>query len=180
LTYPFYDIVTSDSDCGQVFDLSVELDGYDGPVYIKPEHIQEMARTLGMADKETVDNLKYEIARLHRLVDALPEEVKVLEDGLSTLVADFHTRLADRADSISPVGESESDETDSESVSESVGLKLEESEPINDDSNGDFLAQLESEHEVPETVGQIDDNSGSSGPPSIRDDSGDKPPRIRL
>lgn len=162
MSHPFFDIVTRDTEPGSVFDLGIDLDGYDGSVYLKPEHVAEMARALGMADKDTVDAMRHEINRLNRLVNALPEEARVLEDGMASLVADFHTRLAVRADSLA---ESESD-TEDESGSR------EESGDNADSGDSNFLDELESVGEVHETSEQKPDNSSVKRSASVRDDSG--------
>lgn len=57
--FPFIDVVTGAPE-GPVFDLSVDLDYYNGVVYVKAEHVEEMARTLGMEYKKEADPVSAE------------------------------------------------------------------------------------------------------------------------
>lgn len=93
LAYPKFDIITRDTDPGPVFDLGVELDSYDGSLYIKPEHIVEMARTLGMMTKHDADKLREENKELRRQINKLPVVQEELKDGLDNLVAKFFASL---------------------------------------------------------------------------------------
>ena len=93
LAYPKFDIITRDTDPGPVFDLGVELDSYDGSLYIKPEHIVEMGRTLGMMTKADADKLREENKELRRQINKLPVVQEELKDGLDTLVAKFFASL---------------------------------------------------------------------------------------
>ena len=93
LAYPKFDIINRDTNPGPVFDLNIDLEGYDGSVYIKPEHIVEMARTLGMLTKESADKLRAENAELRRQINKLPRVQEELKVGLDDLVAKFFVSL---------------------------------------------------------------------------------------
>lgn len=93
LAHPYFDLVTRDTSPGQVFDLGVDLSSYDGSVYIKPEHIIEMARTLGMLTKDDAQKLRAENAELRRQINKLPRVQEELKVGLDDLVAKFFASL---------------------------------------------------------------------------------------
>lgn len=90
--YPFYDLLLQDSK-GPVFDLGVDMDSYDGSVYILPEHIIDMARTLGMATIEEVAEMKAHIESLESKINKLPTAQEELKSGIDDLVSEFYTRL---------------------------------------------------------------------------------------
>lgn len=92
---PFSDIVTGTPE-GPVFDLSVDLEYYSGVGYLKVEHVEEMAHTLGMITKVEADALLRRIEELNAEVLNIPREVESLKDGLSELVADFLNRVVPR------------------------------------------------------------------------------------
>lgn len=60
VAFPFSDLVTGTGE-GPVFDLSVDLEFYNGVGYIKAEHVEEMARTLGMEYKKEAEPESAEI-----------------------------------------------------------------------------------------------------------------------
>ncbi|SRR6266498_1131164 len=91
--YPKYDLIDRDPDPGQVFDLGVNLDDYDGQVYLKPRHVIEMARTLGMATMSEVAELRAIIDDLRRQVNRLPLEQEKLKSGIDDLVTSFYSGL---------------------------------------------------------------------------------------
>lgn len=93
LAYPKFDLINRDTSPGPVFDLAVELDSYDGSVYIKPEHIIEMARTLGMLTKEEADKIRAENTELRRQINKLPVAQEELKRGLDDLTASFFASL---------------------------------------------------------------------------------------
>lgn len=111
LAYPFFDVVTRDTNPGGCFDLSVLLEDYTGSLYVRDEHITEMARALGMATVDEVDELKRENAELKARIERLPTAQEELKDGLANLVSQFHTNLL--GNSIEPpVGNTEPEPTD--------------------------------------------------------------------
>jgi hypothetical protein len=87
VAFPFTDIVNNTPD-GPVFDLGVDLDMRDGVVYLKADHVEEMAKTLGMIHGEEVETLRNRIIELE--TKELPEEVKGLVDGINELVANYN------------------------------------------------------------------------------------------
>lgn len=107
--YPHYDLILQDSQ-GPVFDMNVEMDSYDGSVYIRTDHIVEMGRTLGMATKEEVDKLHATIKDLRAQLYRLPKAQEELKIGLDDLTARFFASL--NTDVSEPsVGNKEFDET---------------------------------------------------------------------
>lgn len=92
VAYPFYDLLNRSSE-GPVFDLSVELNSYDGSVYLKAEHVIEMARHLGMATVEEVADLMQENLRLQQQIDRLPVAQRELQDGLMAITSKFYSDL---------------------------------------------------------------------------------------
>lgn len=90
--YPFYDLILQDS-AGPVFDMNVEMDGYDGRVYLRFEHVEEMARTMGMATKEEVEALNNTIADLRRQINNLPKAQEELKSGIDDLVGRFYSTI---------------------------------------------------------------------------------------
>lgn len=93
IAYPFFDVITRDTNPGKVFDLNIDLDSYDGSVYLKPEHVVEMARTLGMMTVEEANKLREENAELRRQVNKLPVAQEELKNGLDDLTARFFASL---------------------------------------------------------------------------------------
>jgi predicted nuclease with TOPRIM domain len=92
LAYPFVDIVTKTTE-GPLFDLSVDLDNFEGVPYVKAEHVEEMAKTLGMATKEEVDALNERIRELEAENTRLPEHSEELVNGINSLVSDYYSRI---------------------------------------------------------------------------------------
>lgn len=93
LAYPFFDLVLRDTNDGPCFDLSVLLEDYTGSVYLRDEHVIEMARALGMATTAEVDVLKAHIESLERQISRLPAAQEELKNGLANLVSKFHDDL---------------------------------------------------------------------------------------
>ena len=90
--YPQYDIINRDT-AGPVFDLGVDLDDYNGSIYIRSEHIIEMARDLGMATTDEVEALKATIKSLRDQIEVLPMAQEELKDGIDSLVRNFYSHL---------------------------------------------------------------------------------------
>lgn len=86
--YPFIEVVTNTAD-GPVFDLSVDLEFYSGVVYLKAEHVEEMAKTLGMVTKEEADKLRAQITDLEEDTTRLPRNVERLISGINSSIVDF-------------------------------------------------------------------------------------------
>lgn len=93
LAHPKFDLITRDTNPGPVFDLAVELDSYDGSVYIKVEHIVEMARSVGMLTVDEAAKLRAENKELRRQINKLPKAQEELKDGLDDLTAKFFASL---------------------------------------------------------------------------------------
>ena len=93
--YPFTDIVTTTGE-GPVFDLSVDLEFFNGVVYVKAEHVEEMAHTLGMVTKAEADELRAQIIKLEEEKNALPVHVERLLHGINASLvsyADSHSAV---------------------------------------------------------------------------------------
>lgn len=152
-SYPHRDIVLSDTrQENPVFDLGIDLDSYDGAVYIQVDHIKEMARSIGMLTKEEANELREENRRLKAQVDALPEKAQELTDGMADLVTKFRSDL---------IGIANSEPTDSsvEVVQEPDGLDRESILEFLDDSDGPN-----------ENSESSDEHSGGERPASVRND----------
>lgn len=90
--YPYYDLCLQDTQ-GPVFDMNVDMDSYNGSVYIRTEHIVEMGRTLGMATAEEVQELRETIDELRRKINSLPYAQEELKSGIDTLVSKFYDTI---------------------------------------------------------------------------------------
>ena len=90
--YPHYDLILQDSQ-GPVFDMNVEMDGYSGSVFIRTDHIVEMARTLGMATVDEVEAMRNTIADLRRQINKLPLAQEELKIGIDNLVGQFYASI---------------------------------------------------------------------------------------
>lgn len=114
VAYPYYDLILQDSQ-GPVFDLNVDMNSYDGAVYLRFEHVEEMARTMGMATKEEVESLNEVIKDLRAQLYRLPKAQEELKSGLDDLTARFFASLNTVDSDSEPepsVGNTESDEAD--------------------------------------------------------------------
>lgn len=138
---PYRDVVLSDTrQDNPVFDLGVDLDDYDGAVYIQVDHVQEMARSIGMLTKEQADELIEENRRLKAQIDALPEKAQELTDGMANLVSKFRSDLIDIADSVP-------NSASVEDVSEPDGLDKDNIlEFLNDSDGSDEDSEQSDEH----------------------------------
>jgi hypothetical protein len=107
---PYFDIIHQDTR-GPVFDLGIHLDSYDGSVYIHQDDIIEMARTLGMATAEEVDNMQSVIDSLRAQVNKLPKAEEALRNGLDSAVSQFYRDLhTDESDVVPEPNESAEDD----------------------------------------------------------------------
>lgn len=106
---PHFDLINRDTAPGQVFDLGVDLEGYDGSVFIKVNDIKEMARSLGMLSAEDAKLITDENKRLQRMVDNLPEQAEVLKSELDRVVSAFHSSLSGGTIADSSENDSEDD-----------------------------------------------------------------------
>lgn len=110
LAYPFYDLINRDTAPGPVFDLNVEMQDYNGRVYIATPHIIEMAQSLGMATIDEVAEMRAEIAELKKQINRLPNAQENLKSGIDSLVSEFLSDLRnDKPDVPVPVEEPELD-----------------------------------------------------------------------
>lgn len=101
--FPHFDINdrdTSEND-GGYWDMGVELENYDGPVYIKSHYIQEIARLMGMVDGEKVAELEQEIELLRNSADIakslekIPERLEELRDEFVNHLAHYNDGRVD-------------------------------------------------------------------------------------
>ena len=88
VSHPFTDIVTNTPE-GPVFDLSVDLEYYSGVAYVKAEHVEEMAHTLGMITKVEADELRAKIAHLEKVQETLPDHVESLLHGINDSILSY-------------------------------------------------------------------------------------------
>lgn len=121
---PYFDITTRDTTVRDVFDLGVDLEGYDGSVFIKVTDIQEMARTIGMLSAEDAKLITDENKRLQAMVDKLPAETEVLKNELDRVVSNFHNSLTSVGDSSNAENEPEEHKRDSEEPKQDDGPDL--------------------------------------------------------
>jgi hypothetical protein len=81
------------------------MDSYDGSVYLHQDDVIEMARTLGMATAEEVNNMQEVIEKLREQVSRLPRAEEALRNGLDNAVSKFYSDLSsdnnDDADNVS-------------------------------------------------------------------------------
>ena len=93
--YPGMDIIHNAPD-GPVFTTGVDLENFDGVVYIRVADVVEMAEMLGMASIEEVTELRNKIESLTKEVEVLPTRIGAFTDELSELVSRFHANIGDR------------------------------------------------------------------------------------
>lgn len=103
--YPEYDLIHRDT-AGPVFDLAVQLEAYDGSVYIHQDDIIEMARTIGMATAEEVENMQAVIDQLRAQISRLPKAEEALRNGLDSAVTKFYSDLHSESDDVVDSNES--------------------------------------------------------------------------
>lgn len=90
---PHFDLINRDTSPGPVFDLGVDLEGYDGSVFVKIDDIKEMARTLGMLSAEDAKLITDENKSLRAQLNNLPEQTEVLKGELDRVISNFHAGL---------------------------------------------------------------------------------------
>lgn len=96
--FPHFDIHDRDSseNDGGYWDMGVDLENYDGPVYIKSHYIQEIARLMGMVDGDQVAELKQENellregADIAKSLEKIPERLEELRDELAGHLAHYN------------------------------------------------------------------------------------------
>lgn len=88
MAFPFHDVINKTPE-GPVFDL-VDVEGFDGVVYITADHVVEMAKILGMKTEDDVQELHDRINELEAEKDRLPEGVDELVTGINELVATYN------------------------------------------------------------------------------------------
>lgn len=162
LTFPFFDIVNQTPE-GPLFDLGVDLEYFNGVVYVKVEHIEEMARVLGMLSKDDATVLNERIKELEAENEKLPNEVEELVNGIAGLVSRYRTGgtagisvppyLRDIEDATEPAGNSESESRIPEGSVDELDEILGKSD---------------------ETNGQADNDSGRKGSNRVSASSGNE------
>ena len=166
LVYPQADMVTNAPE-GPVFDLNVDLDNLYGVAYLKVEHVEEMAHTLGMLTKEDADKLLQRINDLEEENAALPEHVEELVNGIADLVSSYRNGPpASGSDGISvPVYLADKD------LSEDADADSSKSADASGDNSGepDELDEL-----IGNTSGQVSKSAKLKGPNNVPADSSDE------
>lgn len=127
---PYFDIVTRDTSARDVFDLGVDLEGYDGSIFIKATDIKEMARSLGMLSAEDAKLITDENKSLRAQLNKLPQQTEVLKSELDRVVSNFHAGLI-----------SSDDAPDNPSISE-------------DDTKPDGKSELDGQGDLLDILGQ--------------------------
>lgn len=110
INLPGLDIINKSPD-GPVFDLSVDTDNLPwGTAYIRAEHVMDMAKSLGMKSLEDWNALVKENIALREQVEALPNAVRKLSNGLDSLLSDFNSGLSEPTNVPLPAVAEESEE----------------------------------------------------------------------
>ena len=107
--YPQVDLVNGAPE-GPVFDLDVNRED-GGATYLRVDHVEEMARTLGWISPEDAQILIAENETLKNQIFNLPNAIEELKDGIDDRVRDFFDRLDYR-----PRLDMDSDESSDEST----------------------------------------------------------------
>lgn len=81
--------------------MGVDLENYDGPVYIKSHYIQEIARLMGMVDGDRVAELEQEIellresAEIAKSLEKIPERLEELRNEFANHLAHYNDGRVD-------------------------------------------------------------------------------------
>lgn len=81
---PFLDAINNDVR-GPVFDLGIELEYYTGPIYLRADHVADMAKALGFIEGSVHNELKEKYQSLVEYTDSLME-VESLADRLRSVL----------------------------------------------------------------------------------------------
>lgn len=146
--YPQVDLVNGAPE-GPVFDLDVNTED-GGATYLRQDHVEEMARTLGWMSPEEVADLKEYNEKLENQILNLPNSIEELKDAIDNCVSDFYTRLDYRPSF--PVDNAEVNGSDDESADGDSS----DAESDNLESFG--LGGLERPDDIP-----VDTGNGKSG-----------------
>ena len=115
--YPQVDLVNGAPE-GPVFDLDVNRED-GGATYLRIDHVEEMARTLGWMSPEEVLELREENEKLQNRIMNLPTAIEELKDAIDGNVSDFYTRLDYRPHL--PVDDAEDDDSHNEGSDDNSG-----------------------------------------------------------
>ena len=177
LAYPYVDIVTKTAE-GPLFDLSVDLDMFEGVPYVKAAHVEEMAKTLGMSTKEEVDALNERIRVLEEETTRLPEASEELVNGINDLVAIYHSGIKSASDVRTGLFGTEVVKDSGKSDSNSSGGNKSSDKQSSGKSGSSFGANDRDDFEVHDLLdgidGQSDSDAGDKGSDSIPASSGDE------
>lgn len=143
-SHPFSDIVLGTPE-GPVFDLSVDLEYYSGVAYLKAEHVEEMAHTLGMVTKAEADELRAKITQLEVEKDSLPPHVESLVHGIGAVI-DIYRHAT--------------------SPSFVVPVYLQDPDPGNEDGQGNG-GKPDSTDSSKSVAGESDSSAGKDSKPSL-------------
>lgn len=102
-SFPHTEVITRTSE-GPVFDLSVDLEYFNGVVYVKAEHVIEMANVLGMSTKEETEEMRATISRLEQENKTVPDNVKALLDGIDNVVSNWTSGIVSPTVALSNLG----------------------------------------------------------------------------
>ncbi len=140
-SFPHTDIVTRTGE-GPVFDLSVDLEYFNGVVYVKAEHVIEMANVLGMSTKEETEEMRATISRLEQENKTVPKNVEALIHGIDKLVSNWTSGIvspdAARANFGIPINSETPDEHDRRGKKSESGL-FTESDGTDSDKSADGI-----------------------------------------
>lgn len=177
LAYPYVDIVTNTAE-GPLFDLSVDLDMFEGVPYVKAAHVEEMAKTLGMSTKEEVDALNERIRELEEENTRLPEASEELVNGINDLVSLYHSHIKSASYVRAGLSGTETSKDSGKSDSSSSGGNKSSDKQASGKSGSSFGANDRDDFEVHDLLdgidGQSNSDAGDKGSDSIPASSSDE------
>lgn len=149
--YPQVDLINGAPE-GPVFDLDINSED-GGAVYLRVDHVEEMARIIGWKSPEEVAALLAENDALKNRIDNLPNTIEELKNGIDSCVRDFYSGL-DRSPDLSV--------DDSEDKSEDAGITdTGSSDTIFDDIEGFGLDSFERPNELSGDSGNGESKPGN-------------------
>lgn len=162
VAFPFTDVVSGTPE-GPVFDLSVDLEYFNGVVYVKAEHVEEMAKTLGMITKGEADEMRATFEK-----QELPAHVESFING----IASSYTAYSEHSPVVpvsAPVYLLDSYEEQGKDGAGESNSSVESAEGINETSE-----QLSGT--IPEAIGELEADGPSKPAGKVSKPSIDKGP----